>query len=125
MSPRLSPATQHELARIGLLAELPGELLGRLAAAMEREQLAPGAGPEPRDDARFYVVLNGMLATGAPRRVLRPGDHFGDVAAAGLPLAPGAEVRAMTPSVVASCDAATFEELVRPLLARASGGQTP
>ena len=38
--PRHSSATQHELARIGLLAELPGELLARLATVMERETLA-------------------------------------------------------------------------------------
>ena len=39
--PRRS-ATQHELARIELLAGLPGELVGILAKRMEREDVAPG-----------------------------------------------------------------------------------
>src|SRR5262245_52457320 len=62
-SPRAS-ATQHELARIELLAGLPGEILGRLARNMEREEVAPGTvlmrEGEPGD--RFYVVLAGVLA---------------------------------------------------------------
>jgi ATP-binding cassette subfamily B protein len=46
--------------------------------------------------------------------VLKPGDYFGEVALAmGVPRT--ASVRAMTPSVVASCDRETFDEFVRPL----------
>jgi hypothetical protein len=100
--PRHSSATQHELARIGLLAELPGETLARLAGAMERETLAPGASPEAASEARLYVVLSGMLR-GAGGRVLRPGDHFDG---------PADAVRAMTAAVVASCDRATFDDVV-------------
>ncbi len=50
------------------------------------------------------------------RRILRPGDAFGEVALAmGIPRT--ASVRAVTPAVVASCDQAAFDELLRPLFA--------
>jgi len=120
MSPRQSPATAHELARIGLLASLPGQTLAELAGRMQREEFAPGAAVVTEGDAgdRFYVVLGGMLtvsqqALGA-RRVLRPGDYFGEVSAA-VDMPRTATVRALTPATVASCDRATFDELVKPL----------
>src|SRR5262245_23971959 len=98
MSPRASSATVHELSRAGLLATLPGEILSRLAARMEREELAPGSSPAESGE-RFGVVLTGMLtAPGSPP--LRPGDVFGALAPGAAP----ATVRAMTPSVVATCD---------------------
>jgi CRP-like cAMP-binding protein len=46
--------------------------------------------------------------------VLRPGEYFGEVAPA-LGIARTATVTAMTRCVVASCDRATFDELVRPV----------
>jgi len=122
MSPRHVPATLHELARVGLLAELPGEQLARLASRMSREELRPGATPivEGEDGDRFYVVLSGMLtvsqADRGPRRVLRPGDYFGEVALT-MNVPRTASVHALTPATVASCDRATFDELVRPLFA--------
>ncbi len=69
---------------------------------------------------RFYIVLSGMLtvtqAGVGERRMLRPGDSFGEVALAmGIPRT--ASVRAVTPAVVASCDSATFDEILRPLFA--------
>ena len=115
-----SSATSHELQRVALLAGLPGETLARLGKQMEREELAPGTVVvrEGDDDDRFYVVFAGMLAvsnTIGPRRLLRPGDYFGEVAPAmGVPRT--ATVTAMTPCVVASCDRATFDELVKPLV---------
>jgi ATP-binding cassette subfamily B protein len=122
MSPRASSATAHELQRIGLLGSLPGETLGRLAARMVREDVPPGRAVvvEGEESDRFYVVLSGMLSVSqadlGPRRVLRPGDYFGEVAAAmGVPRT--ASVRALTPATVASCDRETFDELVRPLFA--------
>ncbi len=122
MSPRTSPATAHELQRVGLLATLPGETLTRLAARMQREEVPAGRTvvSEGEQGDRFYVVLSGLLtvdqaALGA-RRVLRPGDYFGEVAAAmGVPRT--ASVRALTPTTVASCDRAAFDEFVRPLFA--------
>lgn len=122
MSPRFVPATVTELTRCRLLAELPGERLAELARRMRREELAAGATPvveQDRDD-RFYVVLSGLLAVSqeglGPRRVLRPGDYFGEVAAAlGVPRT--ASVHALTPAVVASCDRAAFDEILRPLFA--------
>ena len=122
MSPRQSPATVTELSRIGLLSTLPGETLNRLAARMEREELAPGAAAvqEGERGERFYVVLSGLLNVSqtslGPRRVLRPGDYFGEVALA-MDIPRTASVRALTPSVVASCDRDTFDEFVRPLFA--------
>jgi CRP-like cAMP-binding protein len=122
MSPRPIPATQAELSRIGLLAELPGEQLVKLASRMRREEVAGGQAPvvEGEDGDRFYVVLNGIFAVSnlgsTPRRMLRPGDYFGEVALA-LDIPRTASVRAMTKSTVASCDKETFDELLRPLFA--------
>lgn len=122
MSPRLVPATVSELSRVGLLSELPGEVLTSLAGRMRREDVPAGAAVvqegEPGD--RFYVVLSGVFAvsqaTLGPRRLLRPGDSFGEVALA-LDVPRTASVRALVPAVVASCDRAAFDELVRPLFA--------
>ena len=116
----MSPIREHEFSRIGLLAELPGERLRKLSDRMRREQVPAGAAVVQEGDEgdRFYVVLSGMLsvsqdALGA-RRVLKPGDYFGEVALA-MEVPRTASVRALTPSVVASCDRETFDEFVRPL----------
>jgi ATP-binding cassette, subfamily B, bacterial len=104
------------------LASLPGETLNKLAAKMERQDIASGEGvvEEGGLDERFYVVLSGMLTVSqkdlGPRRVLRPGDYFGEVAAA-MRVPRTASVRALTPAVVASCDRATFDEFIKPLFA--------
>ena len=120
--PRHVPATVHELTRVGLLTGLPGEHLSRLAARLEREEVAPGATVvregEPGD--RFYIVLSGMMTVSqedrGERRMLRPGDSFGEVALA-MRIPRTASVRAVTPAVVASCDREAFDELLRPLFA--------
>jgi CRP-like cAMP-binding protein len=120
VSPRFVPASVAELARIGLLAELPGQTLTKLAARMDREQIAPGAAVirEGEPGERFYVVLGGMLAVSqesmGARRLLQPGDYFGEVALA-MEIPRTASVRALTPAVVASCDRETFDEFLRPL----------
>jgi hypothetical protein len=117
---RVSPRFAHEFSRIPLLAELPGETLAKLAAKMKREQIPAGGlvVQEGDDGDRFYVVLSGMLSVSqeslGARRVLRPGDYFGEVALA-LDVARTASVRALTPATVASCDRKTFDELIRPL----------
>ena len=114
------PATVHELTRVGLLSGLPGEHLSKLASRLEREDVAPGATVvrEGEPGERFYIVLSGMLNVSqedlGERRLLRPGDVFGEVALAmGIPRT--ASVRAVTPAVVASCDQETFDQLLRPL----------
>lgn len=117
-----SSATSHELARVELLAGLPGQILGKLAKQMVREEVAPGTAVihegEPGD--RFYVVFAGMLSVTnsaiGERVLLRPGDYFGEVALA-MDVPRTATVTAITPAVVASCDRATFDELLRPLFA--------
>jgi ATP-binding cassette, subfamily B, bacterial len=120
--PRHVPATVHELTRVELLSGLPGSKLAELAGRLEREEVGPGdtvvREGEPGD--RFYIVLSGMLSVSqegiGERRLLRPGDSFGEVALAmGIPRT--ASVRAITPAVVASCDQQTFDELLRPLFA--------
>jgi CRP-like cAMP-binding protein len=122
VSPRAAGATAHELSRVGLLATLPGETLARLAQEMQREDIAAGAAviTEGDEDDRFYVVLRGMLAVSqrsrGPQTVLRPGDYFGEVAAA-MRVPRTASVHALTPATVASCDRTTFDRYVRPLFA--------
>lgn len=122
MSPRAAGATAHELSQIGLLATLPGETIAKLAQEMRREEIPAGAPvvQEGDDGDRFYVVLRGMLAVSqesrGPQSVLRPGDHFGEVALAiGVPRT--ATVRALTPAVLASCDRDAFDRYLRPLFA--------
>jgi CRP-like cAMP-binding protein len=116
----VSPIREHEFSRVGLLAELPGQTLRKLSDRMERESVAAGAEVmrEGEDGDRFYVVLSGMLAVTqeaqGERRMLKPGDYFGEVALT-MNMPRTASVRAMTPSVVASCDRATFDEFIRPL----------
>ena len=123
MSPRFVPASVAELAQIGLLAELPGQTIRQLAGQMRREEVSPGQGVilEGEEGDRFYVILSGLFAVSnqgalGPRRVLRPGEYFGEVALA-MDVPRTASVTALTPSTVASCDRATFDELVRPLFA--------
>ena len=123
MSPRHIPATVTELSRIGLLAELPGERLTRLAEHMRRESVQSGAGVviEGEEGDRFYVILAGLFSVSnqgalGPRRVLRPGEYFGEVALA-LDIPRTASVRALTPATVASCDRSAFDQFVRPLFA--------
>jgi CRP-like cAMP-binding protein len=122
VSPRHVPATVYELTRVELLSGLPGEQLAQLAGRLQRVEVEAGATVvrEGEPGERFYIVLSGMLNVTqeglGPRRLLRPGDSFGEVALAmGIPRT--ASVRAITPAVVASCDRETFDELLRPLFA--------
>jgi CRP-like cAMP-binding protein len=118
--PRHQLASVHELARIGLFAELPGQTLGKLAERMERSDLAPGETVLRQGEAseRFFVVLGGMLSvrqeTRGERGTLGPGDYFGEVGIV-MDVARTATVTALTPATVASCNRATFDELIRPL----------
>jgi ATP-binding cassette subfamily B protein len=121
MSPRFATATVTELSQIGLLQELPGERLTKLAQDMKRGDF-PGGSPIVREGEQgdyFYVILRGLLAVSnqgglGPRRILRPGDYFGEVALA-MDVPRTASVTALTPVTLASCDQATFDEFVRPL----------
>jgi ATP-binding cassette subfamily B protein len=122
--PRFVPATVTELSRVPLFSGLSGEELSGLANAMRRDRVLPGKAvvQEGDDGERFYVVLSGVLTVSqesrGPRRVLRPGDTFGEVALA-MDVPRTASVRAMTPAVLASCDRETFDRFVRPLFADA------
>src|SRR5262249_54486667 len=124
--PRVSPrhilASVAELSRVGLFAELPGETLTKLAERMQRTEVAAGTSVvrEGEDGDRFYVLLSGLAPVSKSAlggsRVLRAGEYFGEVALA-MHVQRTATVTAMTPCVVASCDRATFDELLRPLFA--------
>lgn len=111
-----------ELARVGLFASLPGETLGKLADRMRRDEVAAGTVlvREGNPGDRFFVLLSGVATVSqsslGERRVLRAGEFFGEVALA-MHMPRTATVTAMTPCVVASCDGATFDELLRPLFA--------
>ena len=120
--PRFVPATVTELSRVGLLSSLPGERLTEIARLLERKEVPPGQRVVREGDPgeRFYIILSGIFAVSqedlGPRRVLRPGDYFGEVALA-MNVPRTASVRALTPAVVASCDRETFDDLLRPLFA--------
>jgi CRP-like cAMP-binding protein len=120
--PRFVPATVTELSRVALLAGLPGEKLSEIARRLEREEVPPGRAVVREGDQaeRFYIVLSGLFAVSqedlGPRRVLQPGNYFGEVGLA-MDVPRTASVRALTPAVVASCDRAAFDELLRPLFA--------
>jgi ATP-binding cassette subfamily B protein len=120
VSPRFVPATVSELGRVHLFAALPGDELKKIALRMEREEVPPGRAVVREGDSgeRFYIVLSGLFAVSqedlGPRRVLQPGDYFGEVALA-MNVPRTASVRALTPAVVASCDREAFDELLRPL----------
>lgn len=116
----MSPIREHEFSRIGLLAELPGDQLRKLSDRMRRDQIPAGASivREGDEGERFFVVLSGMLSVSqenrGTRRVLKPGDYFGEVALT-MDVPRTASVTALTPTVVASCDRAAFDEFIRPL----------
>lgn len=120
--PRFVPATVTELSRVTLLAGLPGERLTEIARRLEREEVPPGRQVVREGDPgeRFYIVLTGLFTVSqeelGARRVLQPGDYFGEVALA-MKVPRTASVRALMPAVVVSCDAETFDELLRPLFA--------
>jgi cAMP-dependent protein kinase regulator len=122
MSPRHVPASVTELARVGLFSELPGETLGKLADRMEREEVPAGTvmirEGEPGD--RFFVLLAGLASVSqsgiGARGTIKAGEFFGEVALT-MHVPRTATVTAMTPCTVASCDEATFDELIRPLFA--------
>lgn len=102
---------------MGLFGPLAGETIAKLAERMVREEVPQGGKIVQGEPDRFYVLLSGLATAttdSGARSVLRPGETFGEV----LPQ-PGAArttaVGAMTACVVASCDRATFDELLRPL----------
>jgi hypothetical protein len=105
-------AAVHELARIELLAGIPGQTLGRLAERMVRQELAPGETVLATDGerGRYWIVIEGMLQIGGGG-LARPGDSFNGSTPFDRPL------QAVTPAIVASCDREAFDELVRPAIA--------
>ena len=100
----------------------PGETLADLGKRMEREEVAPGTVDRARGRARRPLLRRlrrdalRLAERDGSASVLRPGDYFGEVALA-MDVPRTATVTAITPAVVASCDRATFDELLRPLFA--------
>jgi CRP-like cAMP-binding protein len=99
---------------------LPPEVIRQLLPRMREERVRAGTTivreGEPGDD--FYVVLEGELevtqAGRGRRRLLGPGDTFGEVSLA-MGVMRTATVRALTDVVLARCDRDTFDELVLPI----------
>ena len=126
MSPRHVPASVTELARVGVFASLPGETLGKLAERMQRDEVPAGTVliREGQPGDRFYVLLSGLAGVSqtslGERGIIRAGEFFGEVALA-MNIPRTATITTMTPCVVASCDAAAFDELVRPFFADDGG----
>ena len=115
MSPRFEPVSVTELSRVPLLAAIPGADLVVLAGRLERSDAPPGSvirRPGGDDGKRYVIVLSGLASVASPtgRGLLRPGDVFD------AEERPEATVGAMTPCVVVGCDAATYDELIRPHL---------
>ena len=106
--------------RIEAVERLPPAVIEQLRTRMREERVAAGTTVvregEPGD--RFYLVLAGELDVTQDgrgrRRTLGPGVTFGEVALA-MGVLRTATVRAVTAASLASCDRATFDEIVRPL----------
>ena len=86
--PRFVPATVHRaLSACSCSRGSRARSSTRSRRRMEREEVPPGrAVVREGDDAeRFYVILSGLFTVSqedlGPRRVLRPGDYFGEVGA--------------------------------------------
>jgi CRP-like cAMP-binding protein len=122
MSPRHVPASVTELSRVGLFAELTGDALAKLAERMQREDVAAGTVliQEGQPGDRFFVLISGLASVTQAalglRGTIKAGEFFGEVALT-MHVPRTATVTAMTPCTVASCDEATFDELIRPLFA--------
>lgn len=97
-------ASIHELARLELLAGLPGEILAELAERMERRLMASGESCDVR--GQLVAVVNGLAhandASGQ-REAVEPG---GVVPEASVSL------RALTPVTVVRCPRSVLEEVV-------------
>lgn len=97
-------ASIHELARLELLAGLPGETLAELAERMERRVMAPGESFDVR--GQLVAVINGLghaSDSGGQREAVKPG---GVVPEASVSL------RAVTPVTVVRCPRSVLEEVV-------------
>ena len=112
--------TVDELAQVPVLSSLDEDALARLAERMERRELTPGEAVlrEGEDDDRFFVVLSGLLGVrqedAGQQAVLTQGEYFGEIALLEH-VHRTATVVALSAAAVASCDEATFDELVAPL----------
>ena len=96
-------ANVHELARIEMLAGLPGESLARLAEQMERQVLAPGEQSDVDDE--IVAILSGLAHatdTGGARDTAEPGSVLDEDAV---------KLRALTPLTIARCSRSLFDEL--------------
>lgn len=100
---RHQSASVHELARLELLAGLPGETLADLAERMERQMLTPGERVEAR--GQVIALLSG-LAHATNEQGVREEVHPGgvvDEAAVSL--------RAVTPITIVRCARSVFDEV--------------
>jgi len=109
------------LKRVPLFADCSKAELRELAKSADEIDLREGTvmTREGRPGREFFVLIEGtarVTKSGQQVAELKGGDWFGEIALiTNRPRT--ATVTAMTPCVVASCDEATFDELVRPLFA--------
>jgi putative peptide zinc metalloprotease protein len=103
--------TLQALRRHPIFAALPARQLDGLAAAVVREQFSPGAlvHSDGRGGDVVYLVDSGQAeaVAGAERRVVAPGDFFGDAGLRGQERGPET-VRALTPLEVLRVPRADF-----------------
>jgi hypothetical protein len=95
---------QNELARIPMLAGLPGQTLGKLGERMERQSLSPG---EQKDvQGQLVAVLSGLAHAkdaGGGRAAVEPGSTVDEGAVT---------LRALTPVTIVWCSRAVYDEVV-------------
>ena len=101
---RHQSASIHELARLEMLAGLPGETLADLAERMERQTLTPGE----RLDVRGHVtaVLNGLAhatSEAGQRKAVEPGAVVDEQAVS---------LRAVTPVTIVRCERSVFDDVI-------------
>ena len=117
--------TIQALKRTPLFAAVPARQLDSLASVAEREVFEPDQPVYREGDAAdaVYIIESGQaeVAIGEDRRVLGPGEHFGENALLGDG-ARVADVRAVTPLEILKVPRSGFESVVATALAHSTTG---
>jgi CRP/FNR family cyclic AMP-dependent transcriptional regulator len=105
------------LAAVPLLASLDRRTLKSVADQMRDRQVAAGQTvvEQGSSGVGFFVILDGeaeVTVDGQPRRTLRPGDHFGEIALVVPDAARSASVTAKTDLSLAGLTSWQFRPLV-------------
>jgi CRP-like cAMP-binding protein len=111
------PVTVEQLKNVPLLAKLDKKSLNMVAGQMRERRLPSGAEivVQGENGVGFFVLLEGeaeVTIDGKPRRTLRAGDHFGEVALISRDPVRSATVAASTDVQVAGLASWQFRPLV-------------